>query len=84
MVLICRVNDFEIPLNVPWSATVPVAPAATSALNGALEAPAGTTTQAGVLTPGLLLVTPIRNPPAGEDPVILTLQEAAPGAATED
>jgi hypothetical protein len=64
--------------------TVPVVPDATVALNAALDAPAGTTTQLGVLTPGLLLVTLMPNPPAGDSPVILTLQEAVPESATKD
>lgn len=84
MAPICRATDFETPLNVPWMVTVPAVPDATDALNDARVPPAGTTTKVGVLTPELLLVTRIPNPPAGDSPVVLTAQEAVPGAASEE
>ena len=66
------------------SVTVPVAPVAAVAENDALELPAGTNTDAGMLTPALLRlsVTPI--PPGGATPFRFTLQDAVPGAVIEE
>ena len=69
---------------MPVSVTVPVAPEAAVVENGALELPASTNTDAGMLTPALLLLSFIPTPPVGATPFRFTLQVAVPGAVTEE
>jgi len=81
---ICSCTAFETPLYVPVSVTVFVEPEATVAEKRELELPAGSDTDAGTLTPALLLLNLTPIPPADAAPFRFTLHDAVPGAVTDE
>jgi hypothetical protein len=77
----CRPNVFETP---PAFAVIVADPlvvtAATVAVNEALVAPAGTITELGTTTEGLLLERLVTKPPVGAAELSVTVQASVPDA----